>query len=98
LILGLIQSGGEVMGRKIFNMGYDKRWKRNPLRKKRDNSIIKEFFLIKGKNKRISRVIVMTKSQNEKSSRPEPNLRKVSKELPSKVFRRTSFEQNEKFN
>jgi hypothetical protein len=40
----------------------------------------------------------MTKSQNEKSSRPEPNLRKVSKELPSKVFRRTSFEQNEKFN
>jgi hypothetical protein len=40
----------------------------------------------------------MTKSQNEKSSRPEPNLRKVSKELPSKVFRRTSFEKkNEKF-
>jgi hypothetical protein len=32
-------------------MGYDKRWKRNPLRKKRDNSIIKEFFLIKGKIK-----------------------------------------------
>jgi hypothetical protein len=25
--------------------------KRNPLRKKRDNSIIKEFFLIKGKIK-----------------------------------------------
>ena len=51
-MLGLIQSRGGVIGRKIFNMGYDQRGKRNPLRKKRDNSNNKRILFNK-KNRRI---------------------------------------------
>jgi len=66
-MLGLIQSGGEVIGGILFNIGYGKRGIGILLERKGIIPIIKEFFLIKEKAENPKSICVEI-TQDEKSS------------------------------
>jgi len=63
---------------------------RNPLKKKRNKSNNKRILLVKEKAKE-PKIIVLTKFQDEESSKPEPNLRKVSKRIAIQILIIRSF-------